>query len=104
MPPISHPNDEHRISVTATIEGHPDSVLRQLRTARSGAARRVQIELTLPRPKALWAEPYQLPVITNGDTAAAHEFVQGLYRQGRLSGELYGRVTTLIDGFGEATR
>jgi hypothetical protein len=95
MPPA---DSDPKITVTATIEGHPDSVLRQLRTARSGAARRVQIELTLK------GQPHLLPTITRGDSAAAREFVQGLYRQGRLSDELYGRLTALIDGFDEATR
>jgi hypothetical protein len=95
--------DECRITVTATIAGHPDSVLRDLRTARAATTRAVQIELELRRPGSRSLEPHWLPEIARGDTAAAREHLEMLSRQGYLSTETHRRLELLIDEFGRLT-
>ncbi len=93
-----------RVSVIATISGHPDSVVRDLRLARANTDRKVVIELTLRRPGGRDYELHWLPEIAHGDTAAAREHLSVLFRQGFLTGETEQRLTTLIDEFGRLTR
>ena len=103
--PRQNSGDDFSVSVVATIEGHPESVLRDMQSPRRANTKRtVQLIVEVRKPPYRQYEPYWLPQIVNGDTNDAQEHLRSLYRQGRLSTEAQARVAALIENFGRATK
>jgi hypothetical protein len=43
-------DDDYRVAVTATIQGNPDSVLRQMLVSKANTQKSIRIELQLKKP------------------------------------------------------
>ena len=100
-----HPHgDDYEVSVVATIEGHPESVLRDMLVSRANTTRTVQIIVEVHKPPYRWPKSHWLPKIVNGDINDAQEHLRMLFRQGFLSVAAEARISSLIDSFGRATR
>jgi hypothetical protein len=105
-PTESHQNadDDYAVSVVATIEGHPESVLRDMLASRANTKRSVQLIIEIRKPPYRGYEPHWLPKIVNGDTNDAQDHLRMLFRQGFLTVKAETRISSLIDSFGRATR
>jgi hypothetical protein len=105
-PTESHLNadDDYAVSVVATIEGHPESVLRDMLASRANTKRSVQVIVEIRKPPYRRYEPHWLPKIVNGDANDAQEHLRMLFRQGFLTVEAEARISSLIESFGRATK
>jgi hypothetical protein len=104
MPDRAQDDDDYDVSVTATIDGHPESVLRELQTAKANTKKTIKITLRLRKPPYGFYDYHWLPQIANGDTNDAEQHLRMLFRQGLLTSAAHERISMLIDNFGRATR
>jgi hypothetical protein len=94
---------EQLIEATGTLSGHPQKVFLELLKIDSEVVSEVKLELRL-RGSNWWAdEYYMLPPIKQGNSAAAEDMAQGLYRQGRLPPDSLDKLLQYIDDARRAT-
>jgi hypothetical protein len=91
------------IQATGTLSGHPQRVLLELLKIDSSVINGVKLQLTL-RGSNWWAdEDYTLPPIKQGNSSAAEDMAQGLYKKDRLPPDSLNELLRYIDDARRAT-